>query len=426
MDFIKPNSIKNIHKLSIAPMMDCTDKHFRMIMRKISSKALLYTEMIVAQSLVFTDKKENFLDFNDEEHPISIQFGGDDPKILKEAAQMAQDWGYDEINFNVGCPSPRVCSGNFGASLMKEPEKAAKCVESLKNNCNLPVTIKHRIGIDNDDSFTNLNNFVRIIANAGADRFTVHARKAILKGLNPKQNRTIPPLNYDVVKKELEDFDTVIIATGVHPREPSIDGLDHQHVYYYKDILKGGADIGSSIAIVGAGGIGFDVAEFLSSENRRAGNFQSLPEWMTEWGIGDPEIYRGGLLDKDRSPKPVQRKVYLLQRKAQKMGKNLGKTTGWIHRTALKMKGVEMISGVTYHKISDKGLYISRENGEAMPELLEVDTIVLCAGQVSNSELYDDLKSSGFDCYLIGGAKNAGELDAKRAIDQGTRLALSI
>ena len=233
-------------------------------------------------------------------------------------------------------------------------------------------------------------------------------------------------LNYDVAKKELEDFDTVIIATGVHPREPSIDGLDHQHVYYYKDILKGGADIGSRIAIVGAGGIGFDVAEFLSSENRRAGNFQPLPEWMTEWGIGDPEIYRGGLLDKDRSPKPVQRKVYLLQRKAQKMGKNLGKTTGWIHRTALKMKGVEMISGVTYHKISEKGLYISRENGEAMPELLEVDTIVLCAGQVSNSELYDDLKSSGFDCHLIGGAKTAGELDAKRAIDQGTRLALSI
>ena len=233
-------------------------------------------------------------------------------------------------------------------------------------------------------------------------------------------------LNYDVAKKELEDFDTVIIATGVHPREPSIDGLDHQHVYYYKDILKGGADIGSRVAIVGAGGIGFDVAEFLSSENRKAGNFQPLPEWMTEWGIGDPEIYRGGLLDKDRSPKPVQRKVYLLQRKAQKMGKNLGKTTGWIHRTALKMKGVEMISGVTYHKISDKGLYISRENGEAMPELLEVDTIVLCAGQISNSELYDDLKSSGVDCHLIGGAKNAGELDAKRAIDQGTRLALSI
>ena len=196
MNYIRPNSIKNIHKLSIAPMMDCTDKHFRMIMRKISSEALLYTEMIVAQSLVYTNKKENFLDFNDEEHPISIQFGGDDPKILKEAAQMAQDWGYDEINFNVGCPSPRVCSGNFGASLMKDPEKVAKCIDTLKNNCSLPVTIKHRIGVDNDDSFANLNNFVRCIAKAGADRFTVHARKAILNGLNPKQNRTIPPLKY--------------------------------------------------------------------------------------------------------------------------------------------------------------------------------------------------------------------------------------
>ena len=201
MSLIHPNSIKKIHKLSIAPMMDCTDKHFRMIMRKISSEALLYTEMIVAQSLVYTTKKEKFLDFNKEEHPISIQFGGDNPAILKEAALMAQDWGYDEINFNVGCPSPRVCSGNFGASLMKDPKTVAKCIESLKNNCNLPVTIKHRIGVDNDDSFMKLNNFVRYIANAGADRFTVHARKALLKGLNPKQNRTIPPLKYDVVKK---------------------------------------------------------------------------------------------------------------------------------------------------------------------------------------------------------------------------------
>jgi tRNA-dihydrouridine synthase A len=182
-------------------MMDCTDKHFRMIMRKISNKALLYTEMIVAQSLLYTDKKEKFLDFNDEEHPIAIQFGGDNPKILKDAARMAENWGYDEINFNVGCPSPRVCSGNFGASLMKDPPKVAECIESLKNNCSLPITIKHRIGVDEDDSFEHLNSFVRYIANAGADRFIVHARKAILKGLNPKQNRTIPPLKYDVVKK---------------------------------------------------------------------------------------------------------------------------------------------------------------------------------------------------------------------------------
>ena len=219
--------MKNIHKLSIAPMMDCTDRHFRMIMRKISSETLLYTEMIVAQSLVYTNTKEKFLDFNNEEHPISIQFGGDDPKILKEAAQMAQDWGYDEINFNVGCPSPRVCSGNFGASLMKDPEKVAKCVESLKNSCNLPITIKHRIGVDKDDSFRNLNNFVRHVANAGADRFIVHARKAILKGLNPKQNRTIPPLKYDVVKKlkTLNPELLIEINGGIKNIDESIEAL---------------------------------------------------------------------------------------------------------------------------------------------------------------------------------------------------------
>ena len=128
-----------------------------MIIRKISSKALLYTEMIVAQSLIYTEKKERFLDCNSEDHPLSIQFGGDNPKMLEEAAKMAQDWGYDEINFNVGCPSPKVCSGNFGASLMKEPTKVAKCIESLKNNCSIPVTIKHRIGVDEEDSFDKLD-----------------------------------------------------------------------------------------------------------------------------------------------------------------------------------------------------------------------------------------------------------------------------
>ena len=211
MSFEHHNSTQKIHKVSIAPMMDCTDKHFRMIMRKISSKALLYTEMIVAQSLIYTKQKEKFLNFNKEEHPISIQFGGDNPQILKETAQMAQDWGYDEINLNVGCPSPRVCSGNFGASLMREPDKVAKCIEALKKHCNLPVTIKHRIGIDEDDSFTSLDNFVKQIANAGADRFTVHARKAILKGLNPKQNRTIPPLRYDIVRQLKKSNPNLII-----------------------------------------------------------------------------------------------------------------------------------------------------------------------------------------------------------------------
>ena len=153
------NTNKNLHKLSIAPMMDCTDKHFRMIMRKISSEALLYTEMIVVQSLIYSNKKEKFLDYNEEEHPISIQLGGDNPSLLKDAAKMAQDWGYDEINFNVGCPSSKVKSGNFGACLMNSPSKVSKCIESIKNNCELPVTIKHRIGVDNNDSYAYLNKF---------------------------------------------------------------------------------------------------------------------------------------------------------------------------------------------------------------------------------------------------------------------------
>ena len=291
MSFNQSNSMKNIHKLSIAPMMDCTDKHFRMIMRKISTKALLYTEMIVAQSLAYTNKKENFLDFNDEEHPISIQFGGDDPEILKEAARMAEDWGYDEINFNVGCPSPRVCSGNFGASLMKDPEKVAKCIESLKNNSNLPVTIKHRIGVDNHDSFGNLNNFVRYIAKAGADRFTIHARKAILKGLNPKQNRTVPPLKYDVVKKlkklnpellieinggfntideslkALRDFDGVMIGRSVYKHPLRWSEID-QKVYGVNTKTKSASKIIFSLVPyiekhLASGGKSWDICKHL-------------------------------------------------------------------------------------------------------------------------------------------------------------------
>ena len=221
------NSISKLHKISIAPMMDCTDTHFRMLMRKISSKALLYTEMIVAQSLIYTNNKEKFLNFNKEEHPLSIQFGGDNPEHLKEAAKMAQDWGYDEINFNVGCPSSRVCAGNFGASLMNYPSKVARCIEALKNNCNLPITIKHRIGVDNNDSFSNLNKFVRHISNAGTERFTIHARKAFLKGLNPKENRNIPPLRYDIVRRLKDENPSLIIEIngGFTNIDQCIDGL---------------------------------------------------------------------------------------------------------------------------------------------------------------------------------------------------------
>jgi len=311
MKSYQTNSINNFHKISVAPMMDCTDKHFRMIMRKISTKSLLYTEMIVAQSLVYAEKKEKFLNFNNEEHPLSIQFGGDNPQILKEVAKMAQDWGYDEINFNVGCPSPRVSAGNFGAALMKEPTKVARCIESLKNNCNLPVTIKHRIGVDDEDSFDKLDSFVKEIANAGADRFTVHARKAILKGLNPKQNRTIPPLKYDVVKKlknnnpkllveinggftnidqcikALNDFDGVMIGRSAYKHPLLWCEVDHR-IY------------GENIKHKSASSIIFSLIPYIEKHIRNGGKSWDICKHLINLveGIPKAKIWRNQISDK--------------------------------------------------------------------------------------------------------------------------------
>jgi len=197
---LKTNEIAN-YRLSIAPMMDCTDRHFRVLMRQITKKSLLYTEMIVAQALHYSENRNKLLDFDEIEHPISIQLGGDNPNLLAEAAQMAEDWGYDEINLNIGCPSPKVKSGNFGACLMGKPKIVANCIESMKKSCNIPITVKHRLGIDNLDNDDYLLQFVDNCSIAGAERFIVHARKAWLNGLNAKENRTIPPLQYEKVAK---------------------------------------------------------------------------------------------------------------------------------------------------------------------------------------------------------------------------------
>jgi len=199
------------YRLSIAPMMDCTDRHFRVLMRQITQKSLLYTEMIVAQALHYSKNRSKLLDFDEIEHPISIQLGGDNPNLLAEAAQIAEDWGYDEINLNIGCPSPKVKSGNFGACLMGKPKIVANCIEKMKKSCNIPITVKHRLGIDNLDSDTYLMEFVDTCSIAGADRFIVHARKAWLNGLNPKENRTIPPLQYERVEKLKKERPELII-----------------------------------------------------------------------------------------------------------------------------------------------------------------------------------------------------------------------
>jgi tRNA-dihydrouridine synthase A len=174
-------------------MLDYTDRHFRVLMRQISRHALLYSEMVVAQAL-HHGRRERLLDFDPLEKPLVLQLGGDDPQLLAEAAGLAAAWNYDEVNLNVGCPSAKVQQGRFGACLMADPERVARCVEAMAAASPLPVTVKHRIGIDERDSYAELLAFVDTLAAAGAQRFSVHARKAWLEGLDPKQNRTVPPL----------------------------------------------------------------------------------------------------------------------------------------------------------------------------------------------------------------------------------------
>ncbi len=215
------------YRFSVAPMLDCTDRHFRVLMRQISRKAWLYTEMIVAKALQRSNRLNQLLDFDDIEHPISLQIGGDDPEVLAEAARLADAWGYDEINLNIGCPSPRVQSGKFGACMMANPDLVARCVEAMSQASPLSVTVKHRIGIDNLDSDILLTQFVDRLASAGAKRFTIHARKAWLKGLNPKQNRTIPPLEYDRVTKLKRKRPELIIELngGLNTQEDCLNAL---------------------------------------------------------------------------------------------------------------------------------------------------------------------------------------------------------
>ncbi|MCB1335527.1 MAG: NADPH-dependent 2,4-dienoyl-CoA reductase [Roseivivax sp.] len=226
-----------------------------------------------------------------------------------------------------------------------------------------------------------------------------------------------------VAADDLAGFDDVIVATGVSPRDPGIPGQDHPKVLSYIDVLAGRAPVGDRVAIVGAGGIGFDVAEYLVTGDSPT---EHLPEWLKEWGVTDPAAQRGGLAPEGPQPAPAIRQVTLLQRKAEKPGKRLGKTTGWIHRASLQMKDVAMKAGVNYERIDDAGLHISYGEGRERPEVIGCDTVVLCAGQLPERSLADALIARGIAPHVIGGADVAAELDAKRAIDQGVRLAATL
>jgi len=213
-------------KFSVAPMLDWTDRHERYFLRLITQSSLLYTEMVTTGAIIHGDRSRH-LDYNQEEHPVAIQLGGSTPADLVLCCKIAEDYGYDEINLNVGCPSNRVQSGMFGACLMAKPELVAECVSAMQNAVKIPVTVKHRIGIDENDSVEELFTFVEAVAETDCKTFIVHARKAWLNGLSPKQNRDIPPLRYDVVhelKQTMSQLE-IIINGGICDLETATEQL---------------------------------------------------------------------------------------------------------------------------------------------------------------------------------------------------------
>jgi tRNA-dihydrouridine synthase A len=204
-------------RLSVAPMMDWTDRHCRFFHRLLTRRTRLYTEMVTTGALLYGDVPRH-LDFNAEEHPLALQLGGSEPAELAACAKLAERWGYDEVNLNCGCPSERVQRGSFGACLMAEPELVAEGVKAMRDACTLPVTVKHRIGIDKVESYDFVRDFVgTVAARGGAEVFIVHARNAWLKGLSPKQNREVPPLRHDIVRRLKRDFPglTIVVNGGL-------------------------------------------------------------------------------------------------------------------------------------------------------------------------------------------------------------------
>ena len=219
-------------RFSTAPMMDWSDKHCRYFWRQLTKDTLLYTEMVTTGALIHGNR-DRFLEYNDIEHPIALQLGGSNPSELATCSRYAEEWGYDEVNLNVGCPSDRVQNNMIGACLMAHPQLVADCIKAMQDSTSIDVTIKHRIGIDDQDSYEHMRDFVATVAETGCKTFIVHARKAILQGLSPKENREVPPLRYDDVyrlKQEFPDLE-IIINGGVKTHKqiaeimPHVDGV---------------------------------------------------------------------------------------------------------------------------------------------------------------------------------------------------------
>ena len=237
------------HRFCVAPMMDWTDRHCRYFHRLLTKKAVLYTEMVTTCALIHGDR-DRFLQFNDIEHPLALQLGGSNPLELALCARIAEDYGYDEINLNVGCPSDRVQNGRFGACLMLEPDLVAECVGAMAAKVNIPVTVKSRIGVDDQDSYEQLASFLGKVAAASCRTFIIHARKAWLKGLSPKQNREIPPLKYETVFRLKADFPEleIVINGGISSLEQAemllrqVDGVMVGREAYHNPYLLAQVD----------------------------------------------------------------------------------------------------------------------------------------------------------------------------------------
>ncbi|MDN3653770.1 tRNA dihydrouridine(20/20a) synthase DusA [Thalassotalea ponticola] len=214
-------------QLSVAPMLDWTDRHCRYFLRVLSKHTVLYTEMVTTGAILYG--KGDYLSYNTEEHPLVLQLGGSDVKAMTECAKIAEQYGYDAININVGCPSDRVQNGRFGACLMAEPTLVADCVNTMQNAVSVPVTVKSRIGIDDQDSYDFLHQFIDTVSDAGCEHFIIHARKAWLSGLSPKENREIPPLDYSRVYRIKKDFPELMISIngGIKTLEESTQHLQH-------------------------------------------------------------------------------------------------------------------------------------------------------------------------------------------------------
>ncbi len=226
MTLAAPPQTVPAHRLSVAPMMDWTDRHCRVFHRALTKRTLLYTEMVTTGAILYGDQ-ERHLGYDAAEHPVALQLGGSDAVALAECTRIATQYGYDEVNLNCGCPSDRVSSGQFGACLMGTPDTVARAVEAMRGATHLPVTVKHRIGIDDLDSYEHLTHFVKTVEAAGCDTFIVHARKAWLSGLSPRENREVPPLRHDVVRQLKADFPhlTTVLNGGLLNLETAAGAL---------------------------------------------------------------------------------------------------------------------------------------------------------------------------------------------------------